>query len=134
MNQARPEKYHPLHYNRLKCGCNFNSLSLVKIKHASEQAFIELKILLVKSSVQPVTTPQIDNPGCFKCHRKVCDACQNFLLPYRRIISVATGKRYKIRPDTYFCILQKWCLGGWFGKLNQKVRVVECDSKLGDSE
>ena len=33
-----------------------------------------LKDLLVKSSVQPVTTPQIDNPGCFKCHRKVCDA------------------------------------------------------------
>ena len=26
---------------------------------------------------------------------------------------------------------KKWCLGAWFGKLNQKVRVVECDSKLG---
>ena len=51
-----------------------------------------LKDMLVKSSVQPVTTPQTDNPGCFKCHRKVCDACQNFLLPYRHIISVATGK------------------------------------------
>ena len=25
-----------------------------------------LKDMLVKSSVQPVTTPQIDNPGCFK--------------------------------------------------------------------
>ena len=36
--------------------------------------------MLVKSSVQSVTTIQIDNPGCFKCHRKVCDACQNFLL------------------------------------------------------
>ena len=44
-----------------------------------------LKDMLVKSSVQPVTTPQIDNPGCFECHRKVCDACQNFLLPCRRI-------------------------------------------------
>ena len=55
-----------------------------------------LKDMLVRSSVQPVTTPQIDNPGCFKCHRKVCDACQNFLLPYRRIISVATGKRFYI--------------------------------------
>ena len=53
--------------------------------------------MLVTSSVQPVTMPQIDNPGCFKCHCKVCDACQNFLLPYRRIISVATGKSYKIR-------------------------------------
>ena len=56
-----------------------------------------LKDMLVKSLVQPVTTPLIDNPGCFKYHCKVCDACQNILLPYRRIISVATGKRYKIR-------------------------------------
>ena len=54
-----------------------------------------LKDMLVKSSVQPVTTPQIDNPGCFKCHGKVCDAFQNFLLPYKCIISVATGKSYK---------------------------------------
>ena len=51
-----------------------------------------LKDMLVKSFVQPVTTPQTDNPGCFKCHRRACDACQNFLLPYRHIISVATGK------------------------------------------
>ena len=51
-----------------------------------------LKDMLVKSSVQPVTVPQIDNPGCFKCHCKVCDACQNFLLPYRHVINVATGK------------------------------------------
>ena len=40
-----------------------------------------LKDMLVKSSMQPVSTPQIDNPGCFKCHRKVCDACQNFHFP-----------------------------------------------------
>ena len=40
-----------------------------------------LKDMLVKSSVQPVTTPLTDNPGCFKCHRKVCDACQNFYFP-----------------------------------------------------
>ena len=56
-----------------------------------------LKDMLVKSSVQPVTTLQIYNPGCFKCHHKVSDAFQNFLLPYRRIISVATGNSYKIR-------------------------------------
>ena len=69
--------------------------------------------MLVKSSVQPVTTPQIDNPGCFKCHRKVCDACQNVLLPYRRIISVATGKSYKIRQHlscrTDFAIYCTFC-------------------------
>ena len=56
-----------------------------------------LKDMLVKSSVQPVTTPQIDNLGRFECHQKVCDACQNVLLPYRRIISFATDKSYKIR-------------------------------------
>ena len=69
--------------------------------------------MLVKSSVQPVTTPQTDNPGCFKCHRKVCDACYNFLLPYRRIISVATGKSYKIRQHlscrTNFVIYWAFC-------------------------
>ena len=72
-----------------------------------------LKDMLVKSSVQPVTTPHIDNPGCFKCHCKVCDACQNFLLPYRRIISVATGKSYKIRQHlscrTDFVIYCAFC-------------------------
>ena len=72
-----------------------------------------LKDILVKSSVQSVTTPLIDNPGCFKCHRKVCDACQNFLLPYRHIISVATGKSYKIRQHlscrTDFVIYCAFC-------------------------
>ena len=59
---------------------------------------------------------QVDNPGCFKCHRKVSDACQNFLLPYRRIISVATGKSYKIRQhlscrtdSIIYCALCKKC-------------------------
>ena len=73
-------------------------------------------IYYIKSSVQLVTTPQIDNPGCFKCHRKVCDACQNFLLPYRRIISVATGKSYKIRQHLFcwtdfviYCTFSKKC-------------------------
>ena len=65
-----------------------------------------LKDMFVKSSVQPepVTTPQIDNPGCFKCYRKVCYACQNFLLPYRR---------YKIRQHlscrTDFVICCAFC-------------------------
>ena len=40
-----------------------------------------LKDMLVKSSVQPVTTPQTDNPGCFKCHRKVCDVVKTFYFP-----------------------------------------------------
>ena len=50
---------------------------------------------------------------CFKCHRKVCDACQKFLLPYKRIISVATGKSYKIRQHlscrTDFVIYCAFC-------------------------
>ena len=38
-----------------------------------------------------------DVVGCFRCDRKVCDACHNFLLPSNRIKSVPTGKGYKIR-------------------------------------
>ena len=38
-----------------------------------------------------------DVVGCFRCDRKVCDACQNFMLASNRIRSVATGKSYKIR-------------------------------------
>ena len=38
-----------------------------------------------------------DVVGCFRCDRKVCDACHNFLLPSNKIKSVATGKSYKIR-------------------------------------
>ena len=37
--------------------------------------------------------------GCFRCNRKVCDACHNFLLPSERIKSVATGNSYKIRQS-----------------------------------
>ena len=72
-----------------------------------------LKDMLVRPSVESVTMHLIDNPGCFKCHCKVCDACQNFLLPYRRIISVATGKSYKIRQHmscrTDFVIYSTFC-------------------------
>ena len=52
--------------------------------------------------------------GCFKCHRKVYDACQNFLLPYRCIINVATGKSYKIRQHL-FCPTD-FIIYGAFGK------------------
>ena len=38
-----------------------------------------------------------DALGCFRCDRKVCDACHNFLLPAKRIKSVVTAKTYKIR-------------------------------------
>ena len=69
--------------------------------------------MLFNSSVQPATMPLIDNLRCFKCHRKVCDAFQNFLLPYRCIISVATGKSYKIRQhlscQTDFVIYCAFC-------------------------
>ena len=37
--------------------------------------------------------------GCYRCHRQVCDACQNFLVPAKRIKSVTTGKSYKIRKS-----------------------------------
>ena len=37
-----------------------------------------LKDMLVQSSVQLVTTPQTDNPGCFKCHRKVVMLVKTF--------------------------------------------------------
>ena len=61
-----------------------------------------LKDLLVPSS-----TPVADQEtslnsgiiGCYRCHRQVCDACQNFLAPAKRIKSVTTGKSYKIRQS-----------------------------------
>ena len=37
--------------------------------------------------------------GCYTCHRQACDACQNFLVPAKRIKSVTTGKSYKIRQS-----------------------------------
>ena len=47
---------------------------------------------------------------------KVCDGCQNFLLPHRRIISVAAGKSYKIRQHlscrtdfVFYCAFCKKC-------------------------
>ena len=40
-----------------------------------------------------------DNIGCYRCHRQVCDACQNFFIPAKRIKSVVTRKSYKIRQS-----------------------------------
>ena len=35
--------------------------------------------------------------SCYSCHRQVCDAYQNFLVPAKRTGSITTGKSYKIR-------------------------------------
>ena len=59
-----------------------------------------LKDLLVPSALPDLNrtdTSNSDVVSCFRCDRKVCDACHNFLLPSNRIKSVATGKSYKIR-------------------------------------
>ena len=37
--------------------------------------------------------------GCNRCHQQVCNACQNFLVPAKRIKRVTTGKSYKIRQS-----------------------------------
>ena len=59
-----------------------------------------LKDLLVPSALPDLNrayTLNSDVVGCFRCNRKVCDACHNFLLPSKRIKSVGTGRSYKIR-------------------------------------
>ena len=61
-----------------------------------------LKDLLVPSAlhdVDRVDSVSSDAWGCFRCDRKVCDACHNFLLPAKRIKSEVTGKSYKIRQS-----------------------------------
>ena len=61
-----------------------------------------LKDLLVPSSLPVADQETSINSGiigCYRCHRQVCDACQNFLVPAKRIRSVTTGKRYKIRQS-----------------------------------
>ena len=50
-------------------------------------------------NVDRVNSFSSDAMGCFRCNRKVCDACHKFLLPAKRIKCVATGKRYKIRQS-----------------------------------
>ena len=59
-----------------------------------------LKDLLVSSVLSDVNSAESvsnDALDCFRCDRKVCDACHNFLLPAKHIKSVVTGKSYKIR-------------------------------------
>ena len=61
-----------------------------------------LKDLLVPSSL-PVadqeTGTNSDIIGCYRCHRQVCDECQNFSVPAIRIKNVTTGKTYRIRQS-----------------------------------
>ena len=73
-----------------------------------------LKDLLVPSALPDLNrtdTLNSDVAGCFRCDRKVCDACHNFLLPSNRIKSVATGKviksdiRYLAARITLFIVL-----------------------------
>ena len=52
-----------------------------------------LKDLLVPSALHDVNSAESirsDALGCFRCDRKVCDACHNFLLPAKCIKSVVT--------------------------------------------
>ena len=61
-----------------------------------------LKDLLVPSSLPDTDQENCtdsDNIGCYRCHRRVCDACQNFLVHAKRIKSVVTCKSYKIRQS-----------------------------------
>ena len=54
-----------------------------------------LKDLLVPSSLPDTDQENFtdsDNIGCYKCHPRVCEACQHFLVPAKRIKSVVTRK------------------------------------------
>ena len=61
-----------------------------------------LKDLLVLSSLPGTVQKNCTdsgNIGCYRCHRRVCDACQNFLVNAKSIKSVVTRKSYKIRQS-----------------------------------
>ena len=66
-----------------------------------------LKDLLVPSALPDlnrVDTLNSDATGYFRCNRKVCDTCHNFLLPSKKIKSVIyTGKSYKIGQPLSCC-------------------------------
>ena len=78
-----------------------------------------LKDLLVPSSLPDIVQENCtysDNIGCYRCHRQVCDACQNFLIPAKRIKSVVTRKSYKIRQSlscrtdyVIYCVICTLC-------------------------
>ena len=86
-----------------------------------------LKDLLVPSSLPDIVQENCtdsDNIGCYRCHRQVCDACQNFLIPAKRIKSVVTRKSYKIRQSlscrtdyVIYCAIctlcKRQCVGSW---------------------
>ena len=84
-----------------------------------------LKDLLVLSSFPVADQETSINSyiiGCYRCHRQVCDACQNFLVPAKRIKSVTTGKTYKIRQSlsvmshyVIYCATCTLCNGQCFG-------------------
>ena len=57
----------------------------------------DLLVPLALPDVNSADSVSSDALGCFRCDRKVCDACHSFLLPAKRIKSVVTGKSYKIR-------------------------------------
>ena len=75
-----------------------------------------LKDLLVPSEPPDLNrndTSNSDVLGCFRCDRKVCDACHNFLLPSNRIKSVATGKvinRHSLSCRTDYIIYCAICM------------------------
>ena len=61
-----------------------------------------LKDLLVPSSLPDTdqeSCTDSDNIGCYRSHRRVNDACQNFLVPSKRSKSVVTRISYKIRQS-----------------------------------
>lgn len=55
-----------------------------------------LKDLLTKSK-SPYRTRTGDTVGCFKCERRRCDLCTNFLLQSSNFSSCATKKTYPIK-------------------------------------
>ena len=60
----------------------------VQIRTGFDSVEQNLKDLLVPSSLPDIVQENCtdsDNIGCYRCHRQVCDACQNFLIPAKRI-------------------------------------------------
>ena len=82
----------------------FLILTIVLFKELREPSeVINCHVKLALPDLNRVDTLNSDTTGCFRCNRKVCDACHNFLLPSKRIKSVVTGKCYKIRQTLSCC-------------------------------